>query len=35
VQLGVDSTSPTGADKLYAKVGMHVTREIDAWSLQL
>jgi ribosomal protein S18 acetylase RimI-like enzyme len=32
VQLGVDSTSPTGADKLYAKVGMHVVREIDAWA---
>ncbi|MGD9955958.1 MAG: N-acetyltransferase family protein [Candidatus Nanopelagicales bacterium] len=35
VQLGVDSTSPTGADKLYRKVGMDVLREIDAWSLQL
>ncbi|MFC6239350.1 GNAT family N-acetyltransferase [Longivirga aurantiaca] len=32
VQLGVDSTSPTGADKLYRRVGMTVTREIDAWS---
>lgn len=35
VQLGVDSTSPTGADKLYRKVGMTVTREIDAWSYPL
>jgi ribosomal protein S18 acetylase RimI-like enzyme len=32
VQLGVDSTSPTGADKLYRKVGMDVTSEIDAWA---
>jgi hypothetical protein len=23
--LGVDSTSPTGADKLYASIGMHVS----------
>lgn len=35
VQLGVDSTSPTGADKLYRKVGMAVLREIDAWALEL
>jgi len=32
VQLGVDSSSPTGADKLYRKVGMTVTRELDAWA---
>jgi ribosomal protein S18 acetylase RimI-like enzyme len=32
VQLGVDSTSPTGADHLYRKVGMQVVREIDAWA---
>ena len=32
VQLGVDSTSPTGADQLYRKVGMSVTAEIDAWA---
>jgi hypothetical protein len=32
VQLGVDSTSPTGADQLYRKVGMAVTSEIDAWA---
>jgi len=32
VQLAVDSTSPTGADKLYRKVGMDVLREIDAWA---
>jgi len=35
VQLAVDSTSPTGADKLYRKVGMDVLREIDAWALEL
>lgn len=35
VQLGVDSSSPTGADKLYRKVGMAVTRELDAWSYAL
>lgn len=33
VQLGVDSTSPTGADRLYRNVGMYPHRVIDAWSL--
>jgi ribosomal protein S18 acetylase RimI-like enzyme len=35
VQLSVDSSSPTGADRLYRKVGMQVAREIDAWSRPL
>ncbi len=32
VQLGVDSTSPTGANHLYESVGMRPHRVIDAWS---
>ncbi|MFN8169272.1 MAG: GNAT family N-acetyltransferase [Candidatus Nanopelagicales bacterium] len=35
VQLGVDSESPTGADRLYARVGMSPLRVIDAWSLPI
>ena len=35
VQLGVDSTSPTGANHLYESVGMRPHRVIDAWSLWL
>jgi len=32
VQLGVDSESPTGADRLYESAGMAPHRVIDAWS---
>jgi ribosomal protein S18 acetylase RimI-like enzyme len=32
VQLGVDSTSPTGANRLYERVGMRPHRVIDAWA---
>jgi mycothiol synthase len=32
VQLGVDSTSPTGANHLYEGVGMRPHRVIDAWA---
>ena len=35
VQLGVDSTSPTGANHLYESVGMRPHRVIDAWALWL
>ncbi|MFN8159080.1 MAG: GNAT family N-acetyltransferase [Candidatus Nanopelagicales bacterium] len=35
VQLGVDSTSPTGANHLYEGVGMRPHRVIDAWALWL
>jgi len=35
VLLGVDSTSPTGANHLYEKVGMRPVRVIDAWNLAL
>jgi len=35
VQLAVDSSSPTGADKLYRKVGMDVARELDAWAREV
>lgn len=35
VLLAVDSTSPTGANHLYEKVGMRPVRVIDAWSLAL
>ncbi len=35
VQLGVDSTSPTGANHLYEAVGMRPHRVIDAWALWL
>ena len=35
VLLGVDSTSPTGANHLYEKVGMRPVRVIDAWNLTL
>jgi ribosomal protein S18 acetylase RimI-like enzyme len=35
VLLAVDSTSPTGANHLYEKVGMRPVRVIDAWSLPL
>ncbi len=35
VQLGVDSTNPTGATQLYERAGMRAHRIIDAWSLPL
>jgi hypothetical protein len=35
VQLGVDSESPTGAVRLYERVGMRPLRVIDAWSLPI
>ncbi|HET7902141.1 MAG TPA: GNAT family N-acetyltransferase, partial [Candidatus Nanopelagicales bacterium] len=35
VQLGVDSTSPTGANHLYESVGMRPHQVIDAWALWL
>lgn len=35
VQLGVDSESPTGADRLYQRVGMTPLRVIDAWALPI
>jgi len=31
VSLGVDSGNPTGAVRLYERVGMHVTRQFDAY----
>jgi GNAT superfamily N-acetyltransferase len=33
--LGVDTESLTGATRLYEKAGMHVTRQIDAYELEL
>jgi ribosomal protein S18 acetylase RimI-like enzyme len=35
VLLGVDSSSPTGAQRLYERVGMRPHRVIDAWSLDI
>jgi hypothetical protein len=35
VLLGVDSDSPTGAHRLYEKVGMRPHRVIDAWALAI
>jgi GNAT superfamily N-acetyltransferase len=35
VQLGVDSESPTGAVRLYERVGMRPLRVIDAWALPI
>jgi mycothiol synthase len=34
-QLGVDADSPTGATRLYERVGMHVVRRIDFYEKQL
>jgi GNAT superfamily N-acetyltransferase len=33
--LGVDTESLTGATRLYEKAGMHVTRQLDAYELEL
>lgn len=35
VGLGVDTQSLTGATRLYEKAGMHVTRQLDAYELEL
>jgi len=35
IALGVDAESPTGATRLYERVGMHVTSRIDLWAKTL
>jgi mycothiol synthase len=35
IELGVDSTNPTGATQLYEGVGMHVVRSFEVWEKEL
>ena len=35
VRLSVDAESPTGATRLYERVGMHVLRQSNTWQLEL
>jgi mycothiol synthase len=35
VELGVDAENPTGALRLYERVGMHIARQADSWALDL
>jgi mycothiol synthase len=35
IELGVDSSNPTGATRLYESVGMHVVRSFEIWEKEL